>query len=336
MTEMKDDLLNWTLKQRSSLGFEDIESLQPLREQASLRHYFRIHTDTGTKIGLISEPNSKQNELFEIHSNFLKKNGIKVPKVEVFDHQKGFMILEDFGDKVVQLVINEENKEFLFKKSLKQIHKLQVVQPPADLIKLTGERLNQQMSLFSEWFLTSFLELDYSTNDKKMINDSWDLIAKECSQQPHVLCHFDFELRNLMLLEKNEIGILDFQDLCLGPYAIDLVSILKDIENPLSHEDLLNCLQFYIDGNKSNKLDKLKLSDVEKDLDFAGFQRQLRILGTLSRLHLRDKKSFRLKDLKQTLKFLQEDIEKYAPLKELATFLTEKVEPKLIKTLRDI
>ena len=246
------------------------------------------------------------------------------------------MILEDFGDKVVQLVINEENKEFLFKKSLKQIHKLQVVQPPADLIKLTGERLNQQMSLFSEWFLTSFLELDYSTNDKKMINDSWDLIAKECSQQPHVLCHFDFEFRNLMLLEKNEIGILDFQDLCLGPYAIDLVSILKDIENPLSHEDLLNCLQFYIDGNKSNKLDKLKLSDVEKDLDFAGFQRQFRILGTLSRLHLRDKKSFRLKDLKQTLKFLQEDLEKYPPLKELATFLTEKVEPKLIKTLRDI
>ena len=336
MTEMKDDLSNWALKQRSSLGFEDIESLQPLREQASLRHYFRIHTDTGTKIGLISEPNSKQNELFEIHSNFLKKNGIKVPKVEVFDHQKGFMILEDFGDKVVQLVINEENKEFLFKKSLKQIHKLQVVQPPADLIKLTGERLNQQMSLFLEWFLTSFLELDYSTNDKKMINDSWDLIAKECSQQPHVLCHFDFEFRNLMLLEKNEIGILDFQDLCLGPYAIDLVSILKDIENPLSHEDLLNCLQFYIDGNKSNKLDKLKLSDVEKDLDFAGFQRQFRILGTLSRLHLRDKKSFRLKDLKQTLKFLQEDLEKYAPLKELATFLTEKVEPKLIKTLRDI
>ncbi len=336
MTEMKDDLLNWALKQRSSLGFEDIESLQPLREQASLRHYFRIHTDTGTKIGLISEPNSKQNELFEIHSNFLKKNGIKVPKVEVFDHQKGFMILEDFGDKVVQLVINEENKEFLFKKSLKQIHKLQVVQPPADLIKLTGERLNQQMSLFSEWFLTSFLGLDYSANDKKMINDSWDLIARECSQQPHVLCHFDFEFRNLMLLEKNEIGILDFQDLCLGPYAIDLVSILKDIENPLSHEDLLNCLQFYIDGNQSNKLDKLKLSDVEKDLDFAGFQRQFRILGTLSRLHLRDKKSFRLKDLKQTLKFLQEDLEKYAPLKELATFLTEKVEPKLIKTLRDI
>ena len=62
MTEMKDDLLDWALLQGSSLGFKNIESLQPLREQASLRHYFRIQTDTGTKIGLISEPNSKQNE----------------------------------------------------------------------------------------------------------------------------------------------------------------------------------------------------------------------------------------------------------------------------------
>jgi aminoglycoside/choline kinase family phosphotransferase len=336
MTEMKDDLLNWALMQGSRLGFKNIESLQPLREQASLRRYFRIQTDRGTKIGVISEPNSKQNELFEIHSNFLRKNSITVPKVEGFDHQKGFMILEDFGDKVVQLEINEENKEFLFKKSLKKIHQLQVIKPPADLLKLSAEMLKQQMCLFEEWFLISFLGLDYSANDKKMLNDSWQLIVKECSQQPHVMCHFDFEFRNLMLLEKNEIGILDFQDLCFGPYAIDLVSILKDIENPLSHEDLLNYLKFYMEGIKGNKLEELKLSDLEKDLDFAGFQRQFRILGTLSRLHLRDKKSFRLEDLKQTLKYLQTDLKKYPALKELATFLTEKVEPKLIKILRNI
>ena len=164
MTEMKDDLLNWALLQGSSLGFKNIESLQPLREQASLRHYFRIQTDTGTKIGVISEPNSKQNELFEIHSNFLTKNGIKVPKVEASDHLKGFMILEDFGDKVVQLEINEENKEFLFKKSLQKIHQLQEIKPPADLFKLTQQTLKQQMCLFEEWFFVGFLELDYSNN----------------------------------------------------------------------------------------------------------------------------------------------------------------------------
>ena len=114
------------------------------------------------------------------------------------------------------------------------------------------------------------------------------------------------------------------------------MSILKDIENPLNSEDLINYLKYYIEVIKGNKVDDSKISDFEKDLDFAGFQRQFRILGTLSRLHLRDKKSFRLKDLKQTLKFLQVDLEKYDSLKQLANFLTEKVEPKLIKTLRNI
>ena len=102
MTEMKDDLLNWASLQSSNLGFNTIVSLQPLREQASLRNYFRIETDKGTKIGVISEPRSKQNKLFKTHSNFLLENGISVPAVEAYDYEKGLMILEDFGDKVLK------------------------------------------------------------------------------------------------------------------------------------------------------------------------------------------------------------------------------------------
>ena len=71
------------------------------------------------------------------------------------------MILEDFGDKVVQLEINEENKEFLFKKSLQKIHQLQEIKPPADLLKLTPKMLKQQMCLFEEWFFVGFLELSF-------------------------------------------------------------------------------------------------------------------------------------------------------------------------------
>ena len=52
----------------------------------------------------------------------------------------------------------------------------------------------------------------------------------------YALCHFDFEFRNLVTLEDSELGILDFQDLCIGPYSLDLVSIMKDIDNPLDKE----------------------------------------------------------------------------------------------------
>ena len=50
MTEMKDDLLDWTLSQSSNLGFSDVLEIKPLREQASLRNYFRIYTESNSMI----------------------------------------------------------------------------------------------------------------------------------------------------------------------------------------------------------------------------------------------------------------------------------------------
>ena len=335
MTEMKDDLLNWASLQSSNLGFNTIVSLQPLREQASLRNYFRIETDKGTKIGVISEPRSKQNKLFKTHSNFLLENGISVPAVEAYDYEKGLMILEDFGDKVLQLEINSENRESFYKNAIKEIQKIQLCNTSTNLSILSRDKLEEQMQLFEEWFLRGFLNLVFSDGEQKLVVDSWKIISAECSHQDYVLCHFDFELRNLMLKEDGDIGILDFQDLCIGPYALDLVSIMKDIENPLSKIEFGEYLEFYLNELQCSYGEvKLSMESLERDIDFAGFQRQFRILGTLSRLHLRDKKSFRLFDLIQTLKFLIEDSLKYDELKALSELLKEKVEPRLEKTLR--
>ena len=45
MTEMNHDLLDWVKSEGDNLGFKDITSAVKLREQASLRQYFRIFTD---------------------------------------------------------------------------------------------------------------------------------------------------------------------------------------------------------------------------------------------------------------------------------------------------
>ena len=337
MKVMKDELLNWTLLQGSKLGYKDIISFDPLREQASLRSYFRATTNNGTKILVSSKPGSEENKLFKLHSNFLIKNGIAAPKVEASDHERGFMLLEDFGDKVLQLEIDSKNKEEFYKKAIKQIHKIQSCNPSSGLTKLTAKILRDQMRLFEEWFLSGLLNLKFSDYDNQILKDSWNIISTECSKQPYTLCHFDFEFRNLMLLSEGNIGILDFQDLCIAPYTIDLVSILKDLENPLTNKELIDYLQFYYEGNQDfGEISKSKLDDLKKDVDFAGFQRQFRILGTLSRLHLTDQKAFRLSDLIQTLKFLHEDSINYPDLKEMGELLKDKVEPKLIKTLESM
>ena len=78
------------------------------------------------------------------------------------------------------------------------------------------------------------------------------------------------------------------------------------------------------------------LISLNEDLDFAGLQRQLRILGTLARLHVRDGKSFRLPDLKQTLIYVIETSNKYDGLKEFSQLLKSKVQPALEENLGGI
>ena len=336
MSNLQKELLDWTNSILSTLDCNKIVNITPLREQASLRSYFRLTTDMGTKVGVVSVPESNVNSTFEELSSSLLRHNIKVPRIEASNHRKGFMIVEDFGDKVLQLEMNLENQKEFYKEAINQIHKIQDIQPFQGLNILSEETLKQQMKLLEEWFLAGLLDLEYSDDEKSIVFEAYNFIAKECAQQPFVLCHFDFEFRNLMLTSDGRIGILDFQDLCVGPYTLDFVSILKDIENPLIDTDLSAYLKHCLVGLDSSEISIPSFEGLKRDIDFGGFQRQLRILGTLARLHLRDKKSFRLNDLIQTLKFLMDDTANYEELKGLSDFLKEKVEPKLLQTLKAI
>ena len=336
MSNLQKELLDWTNSILSTLDCNRIVNITPLREQASLRSYFRLTTDMGTKVGVVSVPESNVNSTFEELSSSLLRNNIKVPRIEASNHRKGFMIVEDFGDKVLQLEMNLENQKEFYKEAINQIHRIQDIQPFQGLNILSEETLKQQMKLFEEWFLAGLLDLEYSDDEKSIVFEAYNFIAKECAQQPFVLCHFDFEFRNLMLTSDGSIGILDFQDLCVGPYTLDFVSILKDIENPLIDTDLSAYLKECLVGLDSSEISIPSFEGLKRDIDFGGFQRQLRILGTLARLHLRDKKSFRLNDLIQTLNFLMDDTANYEELKGLSDFLKKKVEPKLLQTLKAI
>ena len=337
MTQLKDDLLKWVISEASNLEFSEVRSIKPLREQASLRNYFRIETDRNSKVGVISDPSSDTNNLFTLYSEFFLENNLRVPKVEAYDHKKGFLLIEDFGDKVIQLEINKENLDSFIKGALQQIIMIQGCKPKNDFRVLSNADLIEQMALFNYWFLDKLMGLDVTLAEEDMIQRAYEFISKQCSSQINTLCHFDFEFRNLMLLDDGSIGILDFQDLCIGPYAIDIASIVKDIENPLNEDQFHYYAEFYFKLiNQMTGRTNLTFERLIADIDFASFQRQLRILGTLSRLHLRDEKSFRLFDLIQTLKFLIQDSKKYEELGELNNFLSSRVEPNLLDTIKDI
>ncbi len=332
MLELEDNLFKWAKSQIDDLG-----PLELLKEQASSRKYYRVTSKGKSFILAYSDPQKELNIEFIEYSEFLIKNNVSVPKIKAFDSENGFMLIEDFGNKVLLDEINSSNRKKLYLLAIDQIIKLQSADTNNDINELNEISVKEQMKLFEEWFLFDYLKLEVHSLEKDFINDAYIFISNKFLGQKRTLCHFDFELRNLMLREDGTIGVLDFQDLTYGPFTLDLVSLIKDIDNPVSNKEIEYYLEAYVSLSKEAGITITEdLNSLNEDLDFAGLQRQLRILGTLARLHIRDGKSFRLPDLQQTLIYVIETSTKYDELKEFSQLLKSKVQPALEKHLGGI
>ena len=325
MTNIPEELLAWANEQLLVAEDELVEEVVPLREEASFRKYFRLIRKSDSLIGVFSPPDKESNERFLFFSQFFKENQVRVPQVIYHDFKKGFMVLEDFGDKLYQFELSRKNAHSLYSAALDEMIAIQTSIPSSSLETLSYERAAEQIMLFEEWFLKEFLGLDLQDTESILLKESYEIILQTFFEQPQVLCHFDFESRNIMVLEDGCAGILDFQDAVIGPVFLDPVSLLKDLDNVWKPEEFNQFLSDYVlKAQAAGVLPDVDDNIMKRWIDLAGLQRQLRILGTLTRLHLRDGKSYRLVDLKQTLLYMIDASSSYENLNKLSIFLQKK------------
>jgi hypothetical protein len=330
MTNIPEELLAWANEQLLVAEDELVEEVIPLREEASFRKYFRLIRKSDSLIGVFSPPDKESNERFLFFSQFFKENQVRVPQVIYHDFKKGFMVLEDFGDKLYQFELSRKNAHSLYSAALDEMIAIQTSIPSSSLETLSYERAAEQIMLFEEWFLKEFLGLDLQDTESILLKESYEIILQTFFEQPQVLCHFDFESRNIMVLEDGCAGILDFQDAVIGPIFLDPVSLLKDLDNVWKPEEFNQFLSDYVlKAQAAGVLPDVDDNIIKRWIDLVGLQRQLRILGTLTRLHLRDGKSYRLVDLKQTLLYMIDASSSYENLNKLSIFLQNKILPAL-------
>ena len=330
MTNIPEELLAWANEQLLVAENELVEEVVPLREEASFRKYFRLIRKSDSLIGVFSPPDKESNERFLFFSQFFKENQVRVPQVIYHDFKKGFMVLEDFGDKLYQFELSRKNAHSLYSAALDEMIAIQTSIPSSSLETLSYERAAEQIMLFEEWFLKEFLGLDLQDTESILLKESYEIILQTFFEQPQVLCHFDFESRNIMVLEDGCAGILDFQDAVIGPVFLDPVSLLKDLDNVWKPEEFNQFLSDYVlKAQAAGVLPDVDDNIIKRWIDLVGLQRQLRILGTLTRLHLRDGKSYRLVDLKQTLLYMIDASSSYENLNKLSIFLQKKILPAL-------
>ena len=275
-------------------GFE-CERAIALKLEASGREYWRLVNKSESLILCFLDPLKGDHLQFTYLADIFKSNNINAPEILMHNPKLGVTIQEDLGDNDLLEILNDSNKYELVKQSLELLNKIQVIEG-LNINTLNQSDLESQINLFSEFFCGQFLKLEADDSIRKLSEKT----IINLNKQPQLNCHFDYERRNLILSKDMKINIIDFQDLCIGPIGIDLAGILLDHYQPFDEVFVKESLVFY---KEESNLD-LGHDELFECFRWGGIQRNLRILGTLSRLYIDQNRSFRLNDLTMILQNL--------------------------------
>jgi len=209
-----------------------------------------------------------------------------------------------------------------------QLLRLQSIAPPPDMAEFGEALLQRDAGLFDEWFLQRHLGLRLDCGDTEQLQQVQRRLMDNALSQPRVLTHRDFMPRNLMPTQP-ELAVLDFQDCVHGPIAYDPVSLFKDafLSWPLARVDAW--LRQYHQRAHAAGLPVPPWAQFQRDADWLGVQRHLKVLGIFSRLHYRDGKSKYLQDVPRFIAYLDEVLPRYPQLDALAKLLETRIKPAL-------
>lgn len=309
-------------------------SLSPAAVDGSARRYFRVFSTPFRRdetlyqqtsyIVMDAPPDVYPLQTFLAIGAALDKLGLHVPRVYAENLEQGFLLLADLGTRHYLDALQKNNADALYADALDALSRLQLggdinntLLPPYDRAFVLRE-----LEIFREWYLQKYLQLNLSDTEQRVLEKTFALFADNALAQPQVWMHRDYHSRNLMIVDGNNPGIIDFQDAVIGPVTYDLVSLLRDcyIDWPQARVQT-----WALDYKK--RLQALGFGGLEDDasflrwFDLMGAQRHLKAAGIFARLHLRDGKNNFLQYIPRTLHYVVDVSARHSELSGLNRLL---------------
>lgn len=318
----------------------------PASSDASFRRYFRIQQQslpegaTQSFILMDAPPEHEDCLPFIQVSKELSHLGLQVPEILEQDLSQGFLLLTDLGTTTYLSRLqalksqggtgSEEGIDRLYREALRALVNLQSHNHRHDLSKRLPdydvELLDREMNLFSDWLCRDYLCLP------EMPGQQWQRMKSELIQsalrQPQTYVHRDYHSRNLMVTDKRNPGVLDFQDAVHGGLTYDAVSLLRDCYISWPAEQVQEWQRaYFLELCQQHILSEDEWNNFVEAMDLMGIQRHLKAAGIFARLYLRDGKEGYLPDIPQTLRYIINVGSHYPQLKDLTTWVENKVYP---------
>lgn len=292
-------------------------TLTAASSDASFRRYFRWEGGAHTFVVMDAPPPQENCKPFVDIADFLRTCLINVPKIYAQDLDRGFLLLNDLGNKTFLDVINSSNADELFKDAIEALLAFQQLPMTEPLPSYDVALLRRELELFPEWYVRAHLGVDFNEQQQAIWQRVSTLLIDSALAQPKVLVHRDFMPRNLMLSIPNP-GVLDFQDAVYGPVTYDITCLFKDAFLSWPEERVRNWLQDY--WKLALPLGIPVQRDFEEFLrasDLMGVQRHLKVIGIFARICHRDGKPRYLADVPRFFSYIEAVLARRPELAEL-------------------
>lgn len=299
------------------------ESIRPASSDASFRRYFRIDgLDDATYI-VMDAPPPQEDVIPFIHvADVFGRTGASVPKVIAQDVKRGFLLLSDLGSVTYLHQLNTDSAHKLYMDAIDSLVLIQTQSQPDVLPEYDRALLLRELMLFPEWYIGKHLGVTMTEAQTADLNKVFELILANNLAQPQVYVHRDYHSRNLMVLDKGNPGILDFQDAVYGPITYDLVSLLRDAYIQWDEELVLDwAIRYWERAKRAGLPVNPDIDAFYRDFEFMGLQRHLKVLGIFARLYHRDGKDAYLNDLPLVMEYTRKTAHRYKELKPLIRLL---------------
>lgn len=311
-------------------GF-DLASLRPASGDASFRRYFRLNRGAGTFVVMDAPPGKEDCRPFIQIAGFLQQMGLHGPQVLEANTDQGFLLLTDLGSRQYLGELQDKPRRAgeLYSDALRALETLQSEGeglkrqlPPYD-----EKLLRFELSLFLDWLCQRHLGIGFNQEEARDWERCCDLLVANAKSQPGVFVHRDYHSRNLMLVDDNNPGILDFQDAVEGPLTYDLVSLLKDCYISWPADRVRDWASTF--HRTAPSASTLAPREFMRCFELTGVQRQLKAAGIFARLSHRDGKPAYLRDVPRTLNYIVDIGPRYPELRFISQLIATRVLPKL-------
>ncbi|WP_136680195.1 phosphotransferase [Neptunomonas sp. XY-337] len=329
MGQRLSGLLAWVekLEAENRLPIQGGWDVKPVSGDASFRRYFRVSSGSDNWIAVDAPPEKEASDIFVQIANSWREAGISVPEVIAADLEQGYMLLEDFGDRLLLPALTNDSVDALYRSAMTELLKIQTLErgdlPPYDAVLLQREML-----LFSTWFVEEYLALNLTQAEHDCIAAAFHTLQESALEQPAVVAHRDYHSRNLMLKDDDSFGVIDFQDAVYGPITYDLVSLLRDCYVCWPDEDVYSWVESYrLQAQSAALIKDVPAGVFAQWFDLMGTQRHLKAIGIFARLSIRDNKHGYLQDIPRTMGYVVKVAKRYETLHPFAELLTTRILP---------